>query len=229
MKVGIIGAMNVEIENLKHSLNNVEVKTFSGIDYIHATLAGRDDIDVVAAICGAGKVNAAICAQTMILEYEVDQIINIGVGGGLTSDLKVFDVVVADKLCQHDIDCTSIGDPLGLISGINIVYLEADKKIASGIKAALQDFSVNCHVGTIATGDSFIAEPKQRQKIHDDFGAIAADMEGCAIAQVCYISKVPCGIIRSISDSDGAVDYLTFREKAADVAIKAVVKYMSKL
>ena len=116
MKVGIIGAMNVEIENLKHSLNNVEVKTFSGIDYIHATLAGRDDIDVVAAICGAGKVNAAICAQTMILEYEVDQIINIGVGGGLTSDLKVFDVVVADKLCQHDIDCTCIGDPLGLMS-----------------------------------------------------------------------------------------------------------------
>ena len=229
MKVGIIGAMNVEIENLKHSLNNVEVKTFSGIDYIHATLASRDDIDVVAAICGAGKVNAAICAQTMILEYEVDQIINIGVGGGLTSDLKVFDVVVADKLCQHDIDCTCIGDPLGLISGINIVYLEADKKIISGIEAALKDLSVNCRVGTIATGDSFIAEPKQRQKIHDDFGAIAADMEGCAIAQVCYISKVPCGIIRSISDSDGAVDYLTFREKAADVAIKAVVKYMSKL
>ena len=229
MKIGIIGAMQLEMDNLLKSMKDATTVEYSGVTFYQGHIDGASDVEIVGAICGIGKVFAALCAQTMILKFNVDMVINIGVGGSVSKDLKVFDVVVADKVCQHDMNTTAIGDEPGLISGINKVYLEADSKMVSLIDKCLEQENVHYLTGTIATGDLFVATPSQRQHINEKFGALAADMESCAIGQVCYINKVPFTIIRSISDADGAVDYLTFAGKAAEVAIKVVVDFVKRV
>ena len=229
MKIGIIGAMQIEMENLQKSMINVTTETESGVTFYLGNLSGREDVDIVSAVCGVGKVFSAICAQTMILKYHVDMVINIGVAGGVSKDLKVFDVVAAEQVCQHDMNTTPIGDPLGLLSGINMIYLPTDKSIMEGLEASLKKFDVNFKIGTIATGDLFVETREQRDKIAERFNALAADMESGSIGQVCYVNKVPFGILRSISDADGAVDYMSFAEKAAEVAVNVVVDYIKSL
>ena len=120
MRIGVIGAMQIEVDNLKASMSDISTKEYSGVTYVCGTIG---DKEVVAAVCGIGKVFAAICAEAMILEFHVDYVINIGVGGTLCKELGVMDVAVADKVVQHDMNTTPLGDPVGLLSGINEVYL----------------------------------------------------------------------------------------------------------
>jgi len=123
MRIGVIGAMQIEVDNLKASMSDISTKEYSGVTYVCGTIG---DKEVVAAVCGIGKVFAAICAEAMILEFHVDYVINIGVGGTLCKELGVMDVAVADKVVQHDMNTTPLGDPVGLLSGINEVYLPTD-------------------------------------------------------------------------------------------------------
>ena len=121
--IGIIGAMQMEVDNLKESMTEIKTETYSGVNFICGKI---DETEVVAAVCGVGKVFAAICAEAMILKFDVDLIINIGVGGTLTRDLDVLDVAVADKVMQHDMDTSPLGDPIGLLSGIDTIFLHTD-------------------------------------------------------------------------------------------------------
>ena len=113
MRIGVIGAMQIEVDNLKASMSDISTKEYSGVTYVCGTIG---DKEVVAAVCGIGKVFAAICAEAMILEFHVDYVINIGVGGTLCKELGVMDVAVADKVVQHDMNTTPLGDPVGLLS-----------------------------------------------------------------------------------------------------------------
>ena len=185
-------------------------------------------MEIIAAVCGVGKVFAAICAEAMINFYAPDMMINIGVAGAVSRELKVYDIVVAEKICQHDMNTTAVGDPIGLLSGINKVYLDTDEKMVKLISECLSDEGVHFVSGTIATGDLFVETREQRDLIAERFGAVAADMESGSIGQVCYVNNVPFTILRSISDADGAVDYMTFAVKAAEVAINAVVAFIKK-
>ena len=124
MKLGIIGAMQIEIENLKPSIKNQKIEIVSGIEFISGEI---DGIEVIAAVSGIGKVFAAVCTELMIARFGVDKVINIGVAGSLVKDLKVLNVAVAESAVQHDMNTSALGDPVGLISGINEVYLPADK------------------------------------------------------------------------------------------------------
>ena len=126
MKIGVIGAMQMEVDNLQANMTDTKVVEYSGITFVEGKIDGKS---VVAAKCGIGKVFAAICAQTMILEFNVDMIVNIGVAGSLTKDLSVFDVAVATNVVQHDMDTSALGDPVGLLSGINMVLLPADGRM----------------------------------------------------------------------------------------------------
>ena len=227
MKLGIIGAMQIEIENLKPSIKNQKTSTISGVNFIEGEVNG---VPVVAAVSGIGKVFAAICTEIMVLHFGVDHVINIGVAGSLVPTLKVLDVAVAESSVQHDMNTTAVGDPLGLISGINVINFEADADLRKNVTDVLSARGINYEVGVIASGDLFVDTNKQRETIRTRFDAIAADMEGASIAQTCYVNKVPFTLIRSISDADGsAMDYNTFAGKAAEQSIAIVLDVIEKL
>ena len=156
--------------------------------------------------------------------------INIGVAGSLVKDLKVLDVAVADSAVQHDMNTTALGDPAGLVSGINIVNFPADEKLKKAVCEVLDAKGIYHQTGVIASGDLFVDTDKQRQNIRMKFDAIAADMEGRSIAHTCYVNNVPFTLIRSISDADGsAMDYNTFAGKAAEQSISIVLDVIAKL
>ena len=227
MKLGIIGAMQIEIENLKPSIEKPRFETISGVDFISGEING---VEVVAAVSGIGKVFAAICTEIMILHFGVDHVINIGVAGSLVKALKVLDVAVADSAVQHDMNTTALGDPAGLVSGINIVNFPADEKLKKAVCEVLDAKGIYHQTGVIASGDLFVDTDKQRQNIRMKFDAIAADMEGGSIAHTCYVNNVPFTLIRSISDADGsAMDYNTFAGKAAEQSISIVLDVIAKL
>lgn len=223
--IGIIGAMDIEVNGIVASMENVEERIVSNIKFYRGTMFGKN---IVVAKCGVGKVFATICAQTMILEYGPTAMINLGVAGTLTGELGVLDVAIANNVVQHDMDTSPLGDPKGLISGINIVYIEADKGIISALKVATEDANCNYICGTIATGDKFMSVSNEKKALNNEFNAIACEMEGGAIGQTCYVNNVPFGVIRAISDGDGAeMDFATFSERAANQSIEIIKKFIT--
>ena len=226
MKIGVIGAMQMEVDNLKESMEDVRIDVYSGVTYVSGTIYGRE---VVAAVCGIGKVFAAICAEAMILKFNVDHVINIGVAGTLCKELGVMDVAVADQVVQHDMNTSALGDPIGLLSGLNQIFLPSDEKMKTLLCECLQERGIKYRVGTIATGDLFLHKPTQKALLHERFGAIDGEMEGGSIGHVCYVNEVPFAILRSISDGEGgAMDYETFAERAALQSIDVVLDFISR-
>ena len=217
--------MTIEAEDIISEMENKEVTVISGIEYTVGKLYGKD---VVVAVCGVGKVFAAAYAQTMILKFSPDEIINVGVAGSLVPDLKVFDVAVATSLCQHDMDTSAIGDPVGLISGVNMVKFPASKRINSAIIECLSTSGLNYREGTIASGDQFIAEREKKNWIRDTFDAVACEMEGGAVAQICYINGVDFAVLRAISDEEGG-DYAVFAKKAAENSAMIIKNYIKNI
>ena len=227
MTIGIIGAMQMEVDNLKEVLENQSTTTVSGVNFVTGTIG---DVDVVAAVSGVGKVFAAICAEAMILKFNVDLVINIGVAGTLTRDLNVLDVAVATQVLQHDMYTSALGDPVGLISGINQIFFPTDEKLRLLMCECLKDKGVRYLTGPIATGDLFVHDADTKALIRERFGAIAAEMEGGSIGHVCFVNQVPFLVLRSISAGDGgAIDYQTFAEQAAMVSIDVVLEFIARL
>lgn len=230
--IGIIGAMDIEIEKITAAMSDVSSETISGITYTRGFIGGTQ---AVAAVCGIGKVFAAVCAQTMILKYAPDYIINTGVAGTLTDKLSVLGTAIATDLVQHDMDTTPLGDPPGLLSGINIVYIKTDETLNAIACKAVKEECGDFLTGTIASGDCFVASKEKKEFITNTFGAIACEMEGASIGHVCYLNNVPFTVIRSISDSaDGSadMDYSEFRIRAAassSAAVISIIKEVGKL
>lgn len=227
--LGIIAAMRVEAMELIGKMTERKERTISGVTFTSGKLCGRD---AVIAVCGIGKVFAALCTQTMILTYHPDAIVNTGVAGTLTDKLSICDMALSVDLVQHDMDTSALGDPVGLISGINVVYLPADRRLVETILSPEVAGEVHIVSGTIASGDQFIGGGERKQWIVDNFGAIACEMEGAAVAQVCYVNKVPFAVLRAISDNaDGTScdDYPTFVEKAAHVSASIVERLIGQM
>ena len=213
--IGIIGALSEEVSGLIASLGDSASETVSGIEFHTGLLEGKR---VAIAKCGVGKVFAAICAEAMIIKYSPSLIINSGVGGALAPTLKTADIVIADRLVQHDMDTSPIGDPKGLVSGINKIYFDADARAVSIARGAAEEFEYPVIVGTVATGDKFIASKADKARIVADFSAVACEMEGGAVAHTAYVNDTPFVVIRAISDSadgDATMDYLEFLPVAA--------------
>ena len=213
--IGIIGAMQVEIDTLAAALENRTVEIAGGLTFIKGIL---DGVPVVLSVCGVGKVFAAMAAQTMILRYDVRAVINTGVAGTLTDKLSIGDLAIAENVVEHDMDTSPIGDPVGLISGLNLVQMPADAVLCEKITAVLDGMAIRYAVGTVASGDQFVADSEKKSYIRDTFGAIACEMEGAAIGQVCTVNQIPFAVIRAISDGgneDAVMDFPTFVKIAA--------------
>lgn len=230
MKIGIIGAMDVEVKELIESMDSIKTETTSGITYYDGKLQGKN---VVVAKCGVGKVHAAVCAQTMILKYAPDVILNTGVAGSLNSDLDIADIVISDNVVQHDMDTSGLGDPVGLISGVNLISIPCSESLVEKIvKSARTLEKTNVAVGTIASGDQFICNKDKKDYIVKHFNALCAEMEGAAIGHVCYLNNVDFCIIRAISDkADGSahMDFPTFTLIAAKKSTELINNFLKTL
>ncbi len=225
--IGIIGAMDAEIKELKASIKELKTEKVSSIEFYIGKINNKD---VVLAKCGIGKVFAAICAEAMILHYHPKKIIHIGIAGALSSELGIKDLAIAESVVQYDVDQTAFDMPLGFIQGPDIVNIPCDKKIVEQIEASAKKLNINYKTGVIASGDKFISDNTDKEKIIKSFGAIAVDMEGAATGQVCYINGVDFCVIRAMSDGsdDDAVDmYNKSKQKSSDVATKILLEYLN--
>ena len=227
MKIGIIGAMDVEVRMLKDMMQDAVVTRISGIEYYAGTIS---NVPVVVAQAGIGKVNAAVCTEAMILKYEPTAIINIGVAGGLSAKLKVGDIAVADNVCEHDMDTTVFGDPLGFITGINKVNIPCDEWVSGTLLSAAEKIEgINTICGTIVSGDQFISSKEKKAQLIENFGAVATEMEGAAIGHVCCMNEVPFGVLRAISDSaddEADMSFNEFCQMAAKNSVAVILSFL---
>ncbi len=213
--IGLIGAMAVEVEALIAKLEERSERTIGMDTFVSGKLFGQE---AVLAVCGPGKINAALCTQSMITAFHPAWVLNLGVAGAGADGVSIGDLVVATAAVQHDADTSPLGDPVGMVSKINLVQLPCDEGLRGRLVKAANEAGLTVHQGIIATGDQFIHDGQTRSRIHECFDALAVEMEGGAVAHACYMHGVPCGVLRSISDqADGHsdMDYPTFTALAA--------------
>ncbi len=216
--IGIIGAMEEEVTLMKEKIDIVTVKNVIGLDFVIGTF---HDKSVVVVRSGIGKVNAAVCAQVLIDHFAVDYIVNTGVAGAVYRDLKIGDIVISSDAVQHDMDASVFGDPVGVIPRMDESFFKADEEmIAIAREAGAALFGAeHVFVGRIGSGDQFISSKEGKSRIWETVEAYCAEMEGAAIAQTCYLNRIPYLIIRSISDN---------ADSSADVSFDKFVLQASK-
>ena len=216
MKLGIIGAMDVEVALLKERMENVAVTEHARSSYFEGTLEG---LPAVVVQCGVGKVNAALCAQILISCFHVTHIVNTGIAGSLCSDLDIADLVVSRDAIHHDFDLRFWDRPIGQVPGMDVTAFPADEMLMQqAFRAAEAVNPGHTKLGRVASGDQFICSKAQKERIIADTAAICAEMEGASIAHAAYRNGIPFVILRAISDKadDSAdMDYPTFERLAA--------------
>ena len=215
-KLGIIGAMRIEVETLLEKMENVTMVRHAWSEYYEGKLEG---LDVVVVQCGVGKVNAAMCAQILCSCYGVTHLVNTGIAGSLNAQLDIGDLVVSRDAMYHDFDCNAFGYPTGKVPGMDVIAFPADEMLTEMAFAAAEAVNPgHTRIGRVASGDQFVASKELKEKIISLTQALCTEMEGAAIAQAAYRNSVPFVILRAISDKadDSAdMDYPTFERIAA--------------
>lgn len=210
-KVGIIVAMQEELEEVLKIMKEIEEKEIYGISFINGKI---ENTEVVVVKSGVGKVNAARTTQILIDKLDVKSIINVGSAGALNPALNIGDIVIAEKLIQHDFDITAFDHNKGYITGVGD-YIYCDENLINKFQEAennIDNNAYNIKTGIIASGDIFCTDIDMKNKIYSKFNADCVEMEGAAIAQVCYLDKIPFIVIRSISDSPNGNNAIVFDE-----------------
>ena len=227
--IGVICAMDSEFDLIREALSHGEIQTAGRCEFLSAERAGKR---VVAATCGVGKVNAAVCAQTMALIYEPELIINSGVSGALSPELRVGDVVIGTDVVQHDVDTTALGDEPGFVSTVDRLSFPLDNFASTAIAAAAEELGIRAVRGRIASGEQFVASTERKEEIVRLFSAVTCEMEAGAIAHVCFLNRIPCAVIRSISDGgneEAPMSYEEFLPLAAKNSSELTLAYLKSL
>ncbi len=217
MSIGIIGAMDEELEILLKETKISKKENKANMEFNFGIILGKE---VVIVRCGIGKVNAAICTQILIDDFSVSKVINVGIAGGIGKDVLPGDIVIAENLVQHDMDTTAFGDIIGQIPRVDTYDFKCNTKLIEFAKKACESFQVNnYYIGRIVSGDQFIADIDKITWLKENFKAIACEMEGASIAQVCYLNSIPFVVIRSISDNANNGAHMDY-EKFKPIAVK---------
>lgn len=215
-KLGIIGAMQQEVETLLERMENKNAVTVAGSTFYEGILSG---LNVVVVQCGIGKVNAAICTQILCDCYHVTHIVNTGIAGSLCADLDIGDLVVSRDAMHHDFDCTAFGYPHGKVPGMEVVAFPANENLIRLAFAAAEAVNAgHTKIGRVASGDQFVADPALKDKIISVSNALCTEMEGAAIAHTAHRNGIPFVILRAISDkadNSAEMDYPSFEKLAA--------------
>ena len=225
--IGVIGAMDEEVSYLKDQLTDSKVTTIAGMDFCEGKL---DDKNVVIVKCGVGKVNAGICAQLLIQEFGAGKVINTGVAGSLDAKIDIGDIVVSTEAVQHDFDLTPLGYAPGEMYEDGLVAFPADVTMREDAVNAVKEAApeINVFEGRVCSGDQFIASKEKKEAIVSTFGGLCCEMEGGAIAQVCYLNNTPFVSIRAISDKADDSEEMSYEqfEEAAAIHCATVTRYM---
>ena len=215
-KLGIIGAMAVEVETLKSAMSELNVTRKAGMEFYDGVLEG---LHVVVVQCGVGKVNAAMCAQVLCDCFDVTHLVNTGIAGSLCADLDIGDLLISCDAMYHDFDVQHFGYEMGEVPGMGVLTFPADEEMIGYAVAAAEAVNPgHSRVGRVASGDMFVAEKSVKENIIAKTQALCTEMEGTAIAHVAFRNKLPFVILRAISDKadDSAeMDYPTFEAIAA--------------
>ena len=223
--LGIIGAMEVEVEKLRAKMTETEMKTVAGMNFCRGKLEGKD---VVIVRSGIGMVNAGICSQILVDLYQVDGIVNTGIAGSLRNEINIGDLVLSTVAVQHDVDAGGFGYPAGEIPQLGVKEFPADERLLALAEEACREANpdISTFKGRVASGDQFIDSKEKKDWIHDTFDAYCTEMEGAAVAQAAYLNKVPYLIVRAISDKadDSAhMDYSEFEAKAVEHSVNLML------
>lgn len=225
--LGIIGAMDVEIDAIINEISEPQEAVIAGVKFVCGRING---VPVCAAKCFPGKVNAALCAQAMIDKFGVSAIINIGVGCSLSPQIVIKNVVVATEVCQYDFDTSAVDGIRGLAFN-DTVKLSADSALSDSLAAAATACGATVHRGCIASGDTFIASRELKEDIVREFGAVCGEMEGGAIGHVCCANEIPFAVLRTVSDGGdeaSLIDYPTFKKIAAEQSAAIILKFFEE-
>lgn len=223
-KIGIIGAMELEVEQLKSKMTVSNIVMKAGMEFYEGTLNGAS---VVVVRSGIGKVNAALCVQILVDLFEVTHIINTGVAGSLNAALDIGDILISKDAIHHDMDTTIFGYQLGEVPQMGTREFKADERLMSLAKNSCEKVNEGIHaiVGRVVSGDQFISSKEVKERLIANFQGDCAEMEGASIAHGAYLNKIPFVIIRAISDKadDSAeMDYPSFERAAAAHSAKLV-------
>ncbi len=227
-KLAIMGAMEEEIEPLLEYFDDVKVTEFANNKYYEVNLNG---LDIVIAYSKIGKVFASLTASTMIEKFGCDTLLFSGVAGGINPKLKIGDLIIADKLCQHDLDITAFGHPNGFVPG-GKVFVETSKELRQVAFDVAHENKISVLEGTIATGDQFVHSVERKEFIENTFNADALEMEGASVAVICDALDVPFLVLRAISDTadmDAGFDFDEFLKSSAKNSAEYMMKIVEKL
>lgn len=230
MKIGIIGAMDIEVSHLVGELTNPVVQEHMGMTFNEGQINGTP---VVVVMCGDGKVNAAVCASVLIDRYGVSAVINTGVAGSLDASINIGDLVVSTDAVHHDMDVSALGYAPGQVPGMDVLGFAADENLRAAVVRAAGEVAPEVAVfeGRVVSGDQFVGSSERKDWIVGTFGGLCCEMEGASIAHVCHLARVPFVIVRAISDkADGSaeMDYPTFKVKAARCCAAIVERCVSQ-
>lgn len=229
VKLGIIGAMDVEVATLMEHAQDAKTCERAGMRFCEGTLAG---MPVVIAKCGIGKVSAGMCVQIMCDLYGVTHIVNTGVAGSLDAQIDIADLVVSTDALYHDMDVTPLGYEPGRVPGMDCLAFPADPALREAIERAATAAAPDVHVfaGRVVSGDQFIASSQVKERLAREFGGMCCEMEGAAIAHACHVNGVPFAVVRAISDkADGSAE-MAYPEFEASSALRcaAVVEELCR-
>lgn len=218
MRIGIIGAMNEEVIQLKEVMEITKTTKLGGYEFYQGNLYGKD---IVLVECGIGKVNAAICSTLLINTFNVDKVLFTGVAGALNPNIEIGDIVVSTDLMEHDFNVTAFGYEPGIIPRMENSIFKANENLVKLAKeSATKQFGENrVWLGRIVSGDEFVASVEKIKWLRETFNGECTEMEGASVAHVCEILKKPFVIIRSISDKanhDANMNFDEFVKLAAE-------------
>lgn len=230
-KIGIIGAMELEVEELKAKMQVKRIVEKAGMKFFEGVLSNTD---VVIVQSGIGKVNAGICVQILVDTFEITTVINTGVAGSLNNKANIGDIIISSESQEHDMDVTALGYEPGIIPQMKESVFKADAKIAELAVEVCTEVNpdINVLTGKVVSGDQFISSKEQKEKLINVFHGDCAEMEGAAIAHAAYLNNIPYLVIRAISDkADGSaqMDYPTFEKAAAAHSAKLVEHLVARI
>lgn len=229
--IGIIGAMEEEVAQLKEQMQEISVRRKAGMEFFKGTLMGKPAVVVRS---GIGKVNAAVCTQILADDYQVTAVINTGIAGSLKNEINIGDIVVSQDVLQHDVDAREFGYPLGQIPRMDTLSFSADAGLISVAEEVCRQVNpeISVFTGRVVSGDQFVADSGKKKFISENFAGFCTEMEGAAIGQTAYLNGIPFVVLRAISDkadNSASMDYPTFEKQAISHCVRLVTGMVQAL